>query len=153
LKAIGAAVAAAAPPLFGDAADAGLPGALVALQSRLADLRTAARPELQGLGVARQARLRHRIILLEACIAWALELGRISLDGARLTEKVALEQARLIAGVIDNQVARLTRPGAEMPSTAAFPAPAAPVVDSRAVLLLRRIELSLAHVGQYMPAR
>lgn len=145
LRAIGQAVDAATRLLLGERTDPRLPSALIEVERRFAELRDAARPELQGLGIARHNKLRRRIILLGSCIAWTREVGRIGLSGARLADPTAASAARVIVREIDRTVAQLTDrpPGLVLADADVNPQPGGGVGAPHAIRVLHLIDLSL----------
>ncbi len=151
LRAIRRTVDAAAQSLLDGTPDPNLPSALIELQSRFMDLRTAVRPELQGLGATRHAGLRQRLVLLEGCQAWTRELGRICLDTPKPDDPALVQTARATAARIDARLADLARGSLD------DPVPGDPELsvglaqgdlDSPPVRLLIRIEAALSRLAR-----
>lgn len=75
LTALGRLVGASAATLAGGAADPELPALTLALDTRLTELRSAARTRLYGLAGVADLRLRRRIVTLSFCGQWARDLA------------------------------------------------------------------------------
>lgn len=162
-RAIGATVTAATRSLLGTTPDPELPGALVGLESRFAEMREAARPELAGFGAERHRSLRRRMVILSACHSWGRELGRIALHVAGPNDPKLDDMLRAIAARIDATVAHLAGGSPESGQSpgqvpdASGPATQPPLVSDhdspaeRAVHLLVRIDLALRHLASSTP--
>jgi len=147
LSALGSVVDAAVPGLLDGQPTADLPAALLAIEQRLRELHAAVSPALAGVAALRNAALQSRQMTLQACEAWARELGALVLHMTRLDDPRLVRATTVAARRIDATISVLLGrasaqssgddPGLSVP-TAMLHDPA-----NRAVRLLLRIDSAL----------
>jgi uncharacterized membrane protein YccC len=155
LEALRRAVDGAAVTLLDGTAEPDLAARILAAEQRFHDLSAIARVQQQGLASNRNESLRRRVVLLGACEQWAVELGQMGLQSARISDPALVGIARTAAARIDATVrlfaARLADHSAMSPTTEEPAGGLGKALESeessRAVRLLLRIDAVLLQMA------
>jgi uncharacterized membrane protein YccC len=131
-----------------------LSGYVLAAEQRFRELSTVAQSEQSSHPLSRNAALRRRMLLLEACEQWARELGQMCLQGIVLGDAARFRSVQETVARIDASVGKLVAHLGEEAELAEVREPGEDLVVSaqddpaqHAVRLLLRIDAALVSIG------